>query len=189
MNKPLISYSTERARPRGHVLQFNLVMQAHAMPKTKALECWLWPSPELAFHLAGPRWNWPDIMPQPLSFKHLPKGKGCQMHHNITLLRIHSQQSQVVSVILVVYLEAVWCREEKTGCRVKKIIKCNSRMKKKKYHRQYARSAKNKGLVWPPPLVENWNIHYLFYHFFKNNLLVSHRRYVQDQCLFGQKKK
>lgn len=54
------------------------------------------------------------------------------MHHNITLLRIHSQQSQVVSVILVVYLEAVWCRERKTGCRVKKIIKCNSRMKKKK---------------------------------------------------------
>lgn len=131
MNKLLISYSTERELPRGHVLQFNLVMEARAKPKTKALECWHWPSPALAFYSAGPQWNWPDIMPRPLSFKHLPKGRGCQIHHNITLLRIHSQRSEAFwPKLFPLFPWFIWKLWEK-NLRLKKKNKCNSTNKKK----------------------------------------------------------
>lgn len=91
--------------------------------RQKALECWQWPSPALAFYSAGPRWNWPDIMPQPLSFKHLPKGRGCQIHHNITLLRIHSQRSEAFwSKLFPLFSWFIWelCGAEREKPEVRK---------------------------------------------------------------------
>lgn len=57
------------------------------------------------------------------------------MHHNITLLRIHSQQSEAFGPKLFpLFWWFIWklCGAEREKLDVElKIIKCNSRMKKK----------------------------------------------------------